>query len=258
MTTTTLDKIQQNILSPDNALALLPESKEIARKIPSPLLFQLEQAGEIATEILDERVTAWAEEGWTQRRMADEIGCSPSSVSDRLKRLGVKTKDPRGGAREFARSPSKTEPLTDEERDRLNELEAKIERGLADMEASDKAREEFRARQKTGEVWTEEDTRRVLRIPGVYEGVPLDLVEKAHRIKHGEPEEEIIEDADYEIIDTATDHQDSRLLQIQKTLEEIENRKRPPSVKWFRENELLLEEIGFQAERLLKRARKAQ
>jgi hypothetical protein len=133
--TTTLDKISERIQSPNSALALLPESKEIARKIPSPLLFQLEQAGEIATEILDERVRAWAEGGWTQRRIAEEIDCAPSSVSDRLKRLGVKTKDPRGGARDFARSPSKTE------------------------------------------TWTDEDTKRLLRVPGVHEGLPTDLVE---------------------------------------------------------------------------------
>ena len=74
----------------------VPDSIEVAKNLPSAWLYQLEQAGSLATEILDERVQVWAHEGWTQQQMADEIGCSQSAVDRRCARLGVRTQSPRG------------------------------------------------------------------------------------------------------------------------------------------------------------------
>jgi hypothetical protein len=36
--------------------------------LSSDHLYALEQAGEIARDVLDERIIAWTEEGWSQRR----------------------------------------------------------------------------------------------------------------------------------------------------------------------------------------------
>jgi hypothetical protein len=81
-----------------SAELVVPQDMELARAMPSAHLYMLERAGEIAREILDERVAEWTAEGWTQRKIADELGCDHSSVSRRQARLGVKSSDRRGGA----------------------------------------------------------------------------------------------------------------------------------------------------------------
>ena len=71
------------------SLDLIPATQASARDLPSDVLYALERAGEISRAILDERVTDWATAGWTQRRMADELGCSQQAVSERVRRLGI-------------------------------------------------------------------------------------------------------------------------------------------------------------------------
>lgn len=68
---------------------LIPTTRALAHDLPSDVLYAFERAGEISREILDERVTAWAEAGLTQQWMADEMGCSQPAVSKRMKRLGL-------------------------------------------------------------------------------------------------------------------------------------------------------------------------
>lgn len=77
----------------------VPESRDIARSLPSDALYKLELAGQIASEILDERVIAWTEEGRTQEWIAGETGMGQSTVSDRQRRLGVEPKSKRGRPR---------------------------------------------------------------------------------------------------------------------------------------------------------------
>lgn len=76
---------------------VIPQTKEMAFGLPSQTLYFLEEAGEIARDVLDGRIAEWAEAGWTQRQMAEEIGCSQQTISKRLNRLGLKTTDPRSG-----------------------------------------------------------------------------------------------------------------------------------------------------------------
>jgi hypothetical protein len=54
----------------------------------------LEQAGEVAREILDGRILEWTGRGWTQQQIADEIGCSQRGVSKRQARLGIAPSQP--------------------------------------------------------------------------------------------------------------------------------------------------------------------
>lgn len=75
---------------------VVPTARVDVERLPSEVLYRLEQAGEIAKEILDERVVRWAEGGMKQAWMADELGCSQQAVSKRLARLGIETRDPRG------------------------------------------------------------------------------------------------------------------------------------------------------------------
>lgn len=80
-------------------LQIIEPSPDLIRALPSDQLYALEQAGQIARDILDGRIAAWVEEGWTQRRIGEEIGISGPAVNKRLQRLGLRTKDARGGAR---------------------------------------------------------------------------------------------------------------------------------------------------------------
>jgi hypothetical protein len=84
---------------------MVPQDAELARSLPSAQLYLLERAGDLAREVLDERVIQWTADGWTQRRIADELGCDHSSVSRRQSRLGVKSSDPRGGIRLVQAAP---------------------------------------------------------------------------------------------------------------------------------------------------------
>lgn len=78
-------------------LPAIPDTREVARDLPSSFLYALERAGEISREILDERVREWVAEGWTQRRMAAELGCAQSAIARRCKRLGLHTEAARRG-----------------------------------------------------------------------------------------------------------------------------------------------------------------
>jgi len=89
----------------------VPESREIAQKLTSRDLFRLEAIGAIATEILDERVTEWAEQGWSQQAMANELGCSAPAINKRLKRLGVKTEAALRGEGRPSINPVNTNPV---------------------------------------------------------------------------------------------------------------------------------------------------
>lgn len=82
-------------------LPAIPQTKDVIQTLPSATLYVLEQAGAIAREILDERVVTWTQEGWSQRKIAAELGCSQQAIGKRQVRLEVKALDPRGGVREF-------------------------------------------------------------------------------------------------------------------------------------------------------------
>ncbi len=82
-----------------SAALVVPDSADIARTLPSDALYRLEAAGQIATEILDERVIAWTEEGKTQAWIAGELGCKQPAVSKRQTRLGVTARSSRGRPR---------------------------------------------------------------------------------------------------------------------------------------------------------------
>jgi hypothetical protein len=75
----------------------MPATPEIARMLPSRTLYRLEVAGEIARDVLDERVIAWTGDGWSQRKIAEEVGCTQSAVSKRQARLGIKSRALRAG-----------------------------------------------------------------------------------------------------------------------------------------------------------------
>lgn len=80
---------------------IVPESKDVVRSLPSETLYKLEVAGEIATEVLDERVIEWIKEGQSQEYVSDEIGCTQQAVSKRIIRIEeeqgiVLPRDPRG------------------------------------------------------------------------------------------------------------------------------------------------------------------
>jgi predicted transcriptional regulator len=93
----------------------IPESKELIKELPSRVLYQFERAGVLAKEILDERVTEWAEDGWTQQRMAEEMGCSQQAVSKRLSGLEIETKGTqgKGGGRKYNQVVPRVEDIED-------------------------------------------------------------------------------------------------------------------------------------------------
>jgi hypothetical protein len=78
---------------------VVPTGRQAVRALDSPTLYLLEQAGEIAREILDGRIIEWTAQDWTTRKIAAEVGCSQQAIVKRQARLGVKSSDPRGGAR---------------------------------------------------------------------------------------------------------------------------------------------------------------
>lgn len=69
-------------------------TREQAREMDSRSLYVLERSGQICKAVLDERVIAWTQEGWTQQRMADEIGCSRQAISKRQIRLEIVPSEP--------------------------------------------------------------------------------------------------------------------------------------------------------------------
>jgi hypothetical protein len=73
---------------------VVPTSRAAVVTLKSRTLYVLEQAGEIAREILDGRIVAWTEQDWTQQKIADEIGCSRQAVGKRQARLGVTPSQP--------------------------------------------------------------------------------------------------------------------------------------------------------------------
>lgn len=75
---------------------VVPDDVDLVRQMPSSVLYQLEEAGRIATEVLDARVVDWTERGWTQRQIAEELGCDRSTVGYRQRRLGVEPTSNRG------------------------------------------------------------------------------------------------------------------------------------------------------------------
>lgn len=80
---------------------VIPTSREAVLVLESPVLYLLEQAGGVAREILDGRIVDWTEQGWTQQRIADEIGCSRRAIGKRQERLGVQPTSNRGHPREL-------------------------------------------------------------------------------------------------------------------------------------------------------------
>lgn len=70
---------------------VIPEGHDVVRSLPSETLYRLELAGQIATEILDERVIDWTNDGWSQNQIAEELGCKQPAVSKRQKRLGIES-----------------------------------------------------------------------------------------------------------------------------------------------------------------------
>jgi hypothetical protein len=77
----------------------IPEGRDVVRSLPSEMLYRLELAGQIATEVLDERVVEWTEAGQTQVWIAEELGCTPQAVSKRQMRLGAEPQSSRGRPR---------------------------------------------------------------------------------------------------------------------------------------------------------------
>ena len=68
-----------------------PPSAEAIRAMASPEVYALERLGEALVEgaraELDGRIAEWTQAGWSQRQIADEIGCDQSTVSRRQARL---------------------------------------------------------------------------------------------------------------------------------------------------------------------------
>jgi DNA-binding Lrp family transcriptional regulator len=82
---------------------VIPDRTELAQ-LSSAELYKLEVLGDISKEILDERVSEWAAARWTQRQIAEELGCSHVAVGNRVRRLRAEGRittepDPRGGDR---------------------------------------------------------------------------------------------------------------------------------------------------------------
>jgi hypothetical protein len=86
------------------------DGADLMRVLPSDQLYQLEQAGEIAREILDERIAGWVEDGWTQQRIADEIGITQRGIGKRLERLGLRTQSNRGRPKKLEQSSNSPDP----------------------------------------------------------------------------------------------------------------------------------------------------
>jgi len=76
---------------------IVPDSRDLILSLDSPTLYKLEEAGQIARDILDERVVGWTSEGWSQRQIAEEIGCTQAAISKRQARLGIDAAGPQAG-----------------------------------------------------------------------------------------------------------------------------------------------------------------
>jgi hypothetical protein len=123
---------------------VVPTSRQAVLALDSPTLYLLEQAGEIAREILDGRIIEWTEQGWSQRKIAGEVGCSQSSVSRRQARLGVQPSQPHTSVESDAGCITSNGEVVDAEvmpeqldfvceqewTDEERELRAEIEEGL--------------------------------------------------------------------------------------------------------------------------------
>lgn len=74
---------------------------EIISGMSSADLYALEQAGQIARDILDGRIAGWVEAGWTQQSISAETGIPQQTLSDRVRRLGLSTASLRGRPRKI-------------------------------------------------------------------------------------------------------------------------------------------------------------
>lgn len=115
---------------------VVPTSRDAILALDSQALYLLEQAGEIARGILDERIVAWTTEGWTQTKIAEEIGCSQQTVSRRQAWLGVQPSQPNAPhSPRKVRAPSTSEEATDGE---VVDAEV-VDAEPSDNDASDRA-----------------------------------------------------------------------------------------------------------------------
>jgi hypothetical protein len=114
-----------------------PQNVELLRSLPSAQLYLFERAGDLAREVLDERVIEWTRDGWTQRRIAEELGCDHSSVSRRQARLGVKSSDPRGGPTLVRTAPKPVNGMVEDARIALPTNEIVVRRLAATAEVDE-------------------------------------------------------------------------------------------------------------------------
>jgi hypothetical protein len=97
---------------------IVQQGSDVVRTLDSPTLYQLEQAGQVAREVLDERIVEWTQAGWSQRQIAEEMGCSHQAVSKRQARLGIESRNewrqasPGGGGNRVATPQEPEEEVT--------------------------------------------------------------------------------------------------------------------------------------------------
>jgi hypothetical protein len=113
------------------SLPALVASPDLVRGVPPRVLYQLEQAGKLAADVLDEWVREWTREGKTQEWIAGELGCTRQAISKRQARLGVQSDDPR-------RLNSLSNPVaqTPVSGDSESELPPDVEGSASDVSAS--------------------------------------------------------------------------------------------------------------------------
>lgn len=90
---------------------VVPTTRDAMLALTPRDVYMLEQAGQVAREIVDNWIVEWTEGGWSQAEIAQELGCSQQAVSKRQSRIGIEPSQPN---RPHKVQPSCTSPTDTE------------------------------------------------------------------------------------------------------------------------------------------------
>jgi transcriptional regulator with XRE-family HTH domain len=154
-------------------------SREAVLALDSSMLYVLERAGEVAREILDARIVDWTEQGWTQRQIAGEIGCSQSAISQRQARLGVKPSQPhtrRGSNKPLITPENGSDPTATAD---VEVVDAEVIPGQLELVGPTEEERLDELREQRVEVWAGEVRRAISVLVGLAgHPVPAGLINK--------------------------------------------------------------------------------
>ena len=150
---------------------VVPTNRAAVVALEPRMLYLLEQAGEIAREILDERVIEWTEQKWTQQQIAEEVGCTRQAISQRQARLGVAPSQPHARRRS-------SKPLASSENG-FGPVDVEVIPGQLELDERTEEKRLDELREQRVQIWASEVRRAISVLAGLAgHPVPVGLMTK--------------------------------------------------------------------------------